>query len=819
MSKRKNRGRQNTKRPKQTAAPNVPSPTSEDQLEQRLAKVEASARSEATEADLAAVASAPPPEPGASATDLIKRAGETLTLLEAQRKRAATAEEEFRKKDSALVERLRAVDQEKKTLEARKAELEEKDAELTEREAGLKESEGELLRRQEDIVRRELDADAGFSQRNRESLLKLEAEGEELREQFSRHRRQIDEERSAFEDELRTRRADLDRELSALRQKAETEIATERDALDAELAEARTQLEKDRATVAAEAKHVREKRRDVELDTELLAEDREAFEDKVAQCAAHDIEIKEGENRALTERLTAARAECDRLAQQLAEREEADRRFGAETPEQVMDRLRNLEKERDRLRKALGSRPSVEATQRLEELERQKELWESDRRQFLAELSEVRQEAARKRIAVTELESLRDEKRSLESANALLRETNNQLRTEVDALVKRAEGKSPFPSCSEMDTDDELQSTRPTTDSIPDLTEFAHTLRHRMAWDPQTDKELYYSEEDVRSFLGGLAMSRLLLLQGISGTGKTSLPLAFARAIGAGNTLVEVQAGWRDRQDLIGHFSTFERRFYESEFLQAIYRASSPLYQDTPFIIVLDEMNLSHPEQYFADLLSALEQDQQRQCLVLMTAPVPSPPQLLTEGGKKLPIPPNVWFVGTANHDETTRDFADKTYDRAHVMELPRNREAFQRQEFQSQDSVSLEALTRAFKAATEKHQLEASKAYKFLQASLGDILGQRFRVGWGNRLERQMNSYVPVVVSAGGSIGEATDHILAMKLLRKIRDRHDNRPEDIVALRNRIQEEWCQLDKKAEPTRSLSLLREELHRLGSDDE
>ena len=633
---------------------------------------------------------------------------------------------------------------------------------------------------------------------------------------------QIDEERSAFEDELRTRRADLDRELSALRQKAETEIATERDALDAELAEARTQLEKDRATVAAEAKHVQEKRRNVELDTELLAEDSKAFKDKVAQCAAHDIEIKEGENRALTERLTAARTDRDRLAQQLAEREEADRRFGAETPEQVMDRLRNLEKERDQLRKALGSRPSVEATQRLEELERQKELWESDRRQFLADLSEVRQEAARKRIAVTELESLRDEKRSLESANVLLRETNNQLRTEVDALVKRAEGKSPFPSCSKMDTNDELQSTRPTTASIPDLTEFAHALRHRMAWDPQTDKELYYSEEDVRSFLGGLAMSRLLLLQGISGTGKTSLPLAFARAIGAGNTLVEVQAGWRDRQDLIGHFSTFEGCFYESEFLKAIYRASSPLHQDTPFIIVLDEMNLSHPEQYFADLLSALEQDQQRQRLVLMTAAVLSPPRLLKvagDGTTLLPIPPNVWFVGTANHDETTRDFADKTYDRAHVMELPRNREAFQRQEFQSQDPVSLEALTQAFKAATEKHQLEASKAYEFLQDKLGDILGQRFRVGWGNRLERQMNSYVPVVVSAGGSIGEATDHILAMKLLRKIRDRHDNRPEDIVALRNRIQEEWCQLDKKAEPTRSLSLLREELHRLGSDDE
>lgn len=775
--------------------------------------------SEATEADLEAAASAPPAEPGTSATDLVERASKTLILLEAQQKRAKTAEEESRKKESSLEERLCAFDQEKKTLEACKVELEKKDAELTEREGRLKESEGELLRQREDIARRELDADAGFSQRNREALSKLETEGEELREQFSRHRRQIDEERSAFEDELRTKRADLDREISAHRQKAEAEMKAERDAVAAELAEARTQLEKERATVAAEAKHVQKERRNVELDTELLAEDREAFEDRIAQRAAHDIEIKEGENRALTERLTVARADRDRLAQQLAEREGASRRFGAETPEQVLEQLQNLEKERDQLQKALGSRPSVEAIQRLEELERQKELWESDRRQLLADLSEVRQEAARKRIAVTELESLRDEKRSLESANDLLRETSNQLRAEVDALVKRDEGKSPFPSCSAMDASSKLQVVQPTTDSIPDLTEFARTLRHRMARDPQTSKELYYSVEDVRSFLGGLAMSRLLLLQGISGTGKTSLPLAFARAIGAGSTLVEVQAGWRDRQDLIGHFSTFERRFYESEFLQAIYRASSPFYRNMPFIIVLDEMNLSHPEQYFADLLSALEQDRQRQRLVLMTAAVPSAPQLLTEGGTKLPIPSNVWFVGTANHDETTKDFADKTYDRAHVMELPRSREAFQHQDFPPQEPLSLEALTKAFKAATKAHKLEASKAYKFLRNELGNILGQRFRLGWGNRLERQMNSYVPVVVSAGGSVGEATDHILATKLLRKLRDRHENRPEDIVALRDVIQEAWSKLDKKAQPARSLSLLREELHRLGYDDE
>ena len=281
---------------------------------------------------------------------------------------------------------------------------------------------------------------------------------------------------------------------------------------------------------------------------------------------------------------------------------------------------------------------------------------------------------------MTELEALRAEKEALKACNELLTKTLEDEVGEVKDLVNGPDVKSPFPSCSEMDNDDDLQH---------------HRLGRRMGfevfrnlpstsgtgWPGYREEALFYSAADVRSFLGGLAMSRLHLLQGISGTGKTSLPLAFARAIGAGHALIEVQAGWRDRQDLIGHYNTFEKRFYESDFLQALYKASCPKYAKSPFIVVLDEMNLSHPEQYFADLLSALEQEPEQQRLVLMTAAVASAPECMADGGKKLPLPPNVWFVGTANHDETTKDFADKTYDRAHVMELPRHRETFKIEE------------------------------------------------------------------------------------------------------------------------------------------
>ncbi len=254
-------------------------------------------------------------------------------------------------------------------------------------------------------------------------------------------------------------------------------------------------------------------------------------------------------------------------------------------------------------------------------------------------------------------------------------------------------------------------------------------------------------------------MSRLHILQGISGTGKTSLPIAVARAIGAGMELIEVQAGWRDRHDLIGHFNEFERRYYESEFLQALYKAGCPEYADRPFFVVLDEMNLSHPEQYFADLLSALEQRPELQRLDLMEAAVDAAPRLFSEG-RKLPIPPNVWFLGTANHDETTMGFADKTFDRAHVMELPIRPEPFDLKETTPRDPISMQALDQAFADARRKHRKVAGLAFAYLRDQLAQDLGSRFGIGWGNRLERQMLAFVPVVVASGGTAGEAVDHV-----------------------------------------------------------
>ena len=94
-----------------------------------------------------------------------------------------------------------------------------------------------------------------------------------------------------------------------------------------------------------------------------------------------------------------------------------------------------------------------------------------------------------------------------------------------------------------------------------------------------------------------------------------------------------------------------------------------------------------------------------------------------------------------------------------------------------------------------------------------------RLQIGWGPRLDRQMRRYVPVVVAAGGTAGEATDHMLAMRLLRKLENRHDNRPERVEALKQRVRESWLELDEQWGPTKSIALLDSELRRLGREPE
>jgi len=223
-------------------------------------------------------------------------------------------------------------------------------------------------------------------------------------------------------------------------------------------------------------------------------------------------------------------------------------------------------------------------------------------------------------------------------------------------------------------------------------------------------------------------------------------------------------------------------------------------------------MNLSRPEQYFADFLSALEKEPRDRRVSLMESAPTNAPRLLREG-REILLPQNVWFIGTANQDETTNELADKTHDRAFVMELPRHDDRFDVPTGQQDIRYSFGSLQAAFKLAQRAHQAEAKAALEFItQSDLTKILDETFGLGWGNRLERQAMKFLPVVKAVGGSFELALDHLLATRMFRagKVTGRYDIKKDDLLSVRTALKK----LFSKTDPIRCFNAIEKDIKRL-----
>lgn len=276
-----------------------------------------------------------------------------------------------------------------------------------------------------------------------------------------------------------------------------------------------------------------------------------------------------------------------------------------------------------------------------------------------------------------------------------------------------------------------------------------------------TSMNLYYDIKTIRLMFAGLASTKLILLQGISGTGKTSLPYAMGKFFENNATIASVQPSWRDRTELFGYFNEFTKKYNETEVLRRIYESS---YNDDINIIVLDEMNIARVEYYFAEMLSILEMpDVSEWKLELVPSSWDSDPKHLKDG--KLIIPPNVWYIGTANNDDSTFSVSDKVYDRALVINLDSKGVPFDapptgpcRVRYSYVENLYREAIEN--NPVSEKLLSDISKVDMYVI--------QKFRVAFGNRIIKQLQSFVPVYVAAGGQVLEGIDYILATKVFRK---------------------------------------------------
>ena len=272
---------------------------------------------------------------------------------------------------------------------------------------------------------------------------------------------------------------------------------------------------------------------------------------------------------------------------------------------------------------------------------------------------------------------------------------------------------------------------------------------------------LYYSPEVVRQFFAAMGTGHLIILEGISGTGKTSLPYCMGRFLRHSAALCPVQPSWRDRSELLGYYNDFTKKFTETEFLRAVYEAT---YRNDISVVVLDEMNLARIEYYFAEFLSIMEMPDPKEWIVdVIASGRDDDPQHL-EGGKLL-VPQNIWFVGTANNDDSTFTITDKVYDRAISMFFDNKAKPFDAP-YTEALPLPAEYLADLYTKAKEAYPVTEEAMAKFEE--LDEFVIEHFKLAFGNRIMKQLYSFVPCYIACGGTELEAFDFMFKTKVLKK---------------------------------------------------
>lgn len=273
--------------------------------------------------------------------------------------------------------------------------------------------------------------------------------------------------------------------------------------------------------------------------------------------------------------------------------------------------------------------------------------------------------------------------------------------------------------------------------------------------------KLYYNPRIIRLFIAGMSTSRLMILQGISGTGKTSLPHAMGIFLNNPATIASVQPSWRDRTELFGYFNEFTKRFNETEVLKKMYEAT---WNDQIYLTVLDEMNIARVEYYFAEMLSILEMPSRDEWIVdLVPSGWANDPKHIDKG--RFRLPQNMWFIGTANNDDSTFAISDKVYDRAMPININSKGVPFDAP-WADNIFISYKHLEAMFKESQEVYKVSQDVLDKVNK--LDDYVIEHFRLAFGNRIVKQLKEFVPSYVGCGGTEIDGLDYVLCNKIFRK---------------------------------------------------
>ena len=297
------------------------------------------------------------------------------------------------------------------------------------------------------------------------------------------------------------------------------------------------------------------------------------------------------------------------------------------------------------------------------------------------------------------------------------------------------------------------------------LRRFVEDLQNYLA----TTCSLYYSLDDLAVFVSAILTTPLTILEGVSGTGKSSLPRYFAKFIGENAYFESIQMTYKDRDDILGYYNDFTGVYFETEFLKRLYEATYRLNHLN--LMVLDEMNISRVEYYFADFLSVMEFPEDQRRIHIVNVGEDAPVHL---AGGDLLITPNTRFIGTCNTDDSTFAITDKVIDRAIVLDFDEFHEPLSFSTKAKPVAVSNKDLASLAEAARKDKKLsfDANDQKKLvaLLKEADDCLG----IKTGNRFLNQASDLAPVYAAITGSKEGAIDYLFAFKVLRKAKGRVD---------------------------------------------
>lgn len=492
---------------------------------------------------------------------------------------------------------------------------------------------------------------------------------------------------------------------------------------------------------------------------------------------------------------------------------------------EIVSALQELQDKYERLASVYERYPDDAAIAKLEDQAQRAEQMERANEALEQERNKYREEVIAARNATKELEIVKQE---VEATNALNEHLLQELESHKTALESRTG--DTCPSLTKVDSETESDgfkadiAKRVQKAELKTLKEVVSHVKN-FAGSRPIEEQLYYTDDDIRAFLAGMSVSRLIILQGMSGTGKSSLPRIFSEAISGFNRLIPVESSWRDRNELLGYYNDFNKKFNAKSFTIELYKSSKDRCQPILTFIVLDEMNLARIEYYFSDFLAILQEPDHNKWLIelvssdMRTLPMELPDSVKVKmqkeapsiysiwekiersrqgdlraetsdedkeqltayldklgqltgaksliDGRKIRVTDNIWFVGTANRDESTFEISDKVYDRAQVVSLNKKGVSEGNYDLVNAKYISVEKLEALFREAISKNKYKKEVVERLDE--IDSVLMEQFDLSFGNRIVTQTINFVGVFTAAGGTLESALDYQISTKILRKV--------------------------------------------------